>query len=174
MRKLFLTLTVLLFLACSKNDDNQDYKTTLPEATQTGVVMFACYVDGKAYISKGYGQVTCFYQWVDGRQHFIVSGDFDNNYLALISVGGGVIEQGMKYSLKSSESGYAGSATFVLDEVFARGSETNMKYTGELTITTLNMEKEIVSGTFWYDIENPYTGEKVEIREGRFDTHFSQ
>ncbi|WP_338157225.1 hypothetical protein [Avrilella dinanensis] len=43
-----------------------------------------------------------------------------------------------------------------------------------MTITRFDIDEEIVSGTFWFDLENPWTGETIEIREGRFDTHFSQ
>jgi hypothetical protein len=39
-----------------------------------------------------------------------------------------------------------------------------------MTITKLDIENQIVSGTFWLDVENPFTGETIEIREGRFDT----
>ena len=51
---------------------------------------------------------------------------------------------------------------------------TNSTYTGEMTITKFDLTTEIVSGTFWFDVQNPWTGEKIEVREGRFDTHFSQ
>ena len=51
---------------------------------------------------------------------------------------------------------------------------TNSTYSGEMTITRFDIDEEIVSGTFWFDLKNPWTGEIIEIREGRFDTHFSQ
>lgn len=51
---------------------------------------------------------------------------------------------------------------------------TDGTYTGELTITKLDYTNNIVSGTFWFDLKHPATGETVKIREGRFDTHFTQ
>lgn len=45
-------------------------------------------------------------------------------------------------------------------------------HTGELTITKLDFENNIVSGTFWYDIEDTQ-GVIHQIREGRFDMHFT-
>ncbi|MGV7108177.1 DUF6252 family protein, partial [Flavobacterium sp. U410] len=51
---------------------------------------------------------------------------------------------------------------------------TNQEDTGELTITKLDFTNHIVSGTFWFNITNPYTGERIEIREGRFDTLFTE
>jgi len=44
---------------------------------------------------------------------------------------------------------------------------------GKLTITKLDFEKRIVSGIFWFDLQHPITGERIEIREGRFDTLFT-
>uniref|UniRef100_UPI003899E6B3 DUF6252 family protein n=1 Tax=Tenacibaculum tangerinum TaxID=3038772 RepID=UPI003899E6B3 len=53
-------------------------------------------------------------------------------------------------------------------------SHTSANYTGELTITRFDLTNKIVSGTFWFDIKHPTTGATVEIREGRFDTLFTQ
>ena len=61
-----------------------------------------------------------------------------------------------------------------LDVNIFESSFTNQEYTGELIITKLDFNNQIVSGTFWFDLENPFTGERVEIREGRFDTLFTQ
>ena len=61
-----------------------------------------------------------------------------------------------------------------LDVNIFESSFTNQEYTGKLIITKLDFENQIVSGIFWFDLENPFTGERVEIREGRFDTLFTQ
>jgi len=42
-------------------------------------------------------------------------------------------------------------------------------YKGEMTITKLDMENQIISGTFWFDVRDPKTGETREVRDGRFD-----
>ena len=39
--------------------------------------------------------------------------------------------------------------------------------------TRLDEVKQIVSGTFWFDAVND-KGEKVEVREGRFDMIFTK
>lgn len=44
---------------------------------------------------------------------------------------------------------------------------------GELTITHLDEERQIVSGTFWFDAVNKQ-GEKVQVREGRFDMRYTR
>ena len=44
-----------------------------------------------------------------------------------------------------------------------------LTYKGEMTITKLDMEIQIISGTFWFDVQDPKTGETREVRDGRFD-----
>jgi len=48
---------------------------------------------------------------------------------------------------------------------------TNAVNTGELKITKLDPSESIISGTFWFDAVNA-AGEKVEIRQGRFDWNY--
>ena len=76
---LFITACMLTLLtACNKDDDNPEkdpgnFQTPLPEATQAGAGMFACYVDGKAYIAKG-NNVTAFYQYYMGQYGLTIRG----------------------------------------------------------------------------------------------------
>ena len=85
------------------------------------------------------------------------------------------IEEGETLYLNESKVGNAwAGGQFVLDITDYKSSETDQNNTGELVITKFDLEENIVSGTFWFDMENPYTGEIVEIREGRFDTYFTQ
>ena len=51
-------------------------------------------------------------------------------------------------------------------------AETNQNYTGQLIITKFDIENQIVSGTFWMNLQHPITGDTVKITEGRFDTRF--
>ncbi len=53
-------------------------------------------------------------------------------------------------------------------------SNTSQIYSGQLTVTKLDFTNNIISGTFRMDLVNPYTNEIVEIRDGRFDTLFTQ
>ncbi|WGH75368.1 hypothetical protein P8625_15040 [Tenacibaculum tangerinum] len=85
------------------------------------------------------------------------------------------ISQGETLQLLESISGNAsGSGFFSISSTQGEGSETDSRYTGELTITKFDFTNKIVSGTFWFDIKHPTTGATVEIREGRFDTLFTQ
>ena len=50
-------------------------------------------------------------------------------------------------------------------------SYTNSIKKGELTITRVDLQNSIISGTFWFDAINT-DNEVVEIREGRFDWNY--
>lgn len=181
------TLTLLfsslfLLLACNKDDDPTPTPVNpadqLPPATQTGEVMLACTVNGVPYITKGYDQVTSYYQWVNGGYGFIIAGRKETDLMWQITIGNSgnaPIEQGKTYPLNSNNPGhYGGGKVIGGPDNHLNSSVTNTTYTGELTITKFDLQNEIVSGTFWFDIENPWTGKKIEVRNGRFDTHFSQ
>jgi len=45
---------------------------------------------------------------------------------------------------------------------------TKDNFKGELVITFFDSEKNIISGTFWFDAVNS-EGEVIEVRDGRFD-----
>jgi flagellar basal body rod protein FlgG len=49
--------------------------------------------------------------------------------------------------------------------------KTTSTITGELKITNHNFDKAILSGTFWFDAINS-KGEKIQVREGRFDMEY--
>lgn len=84
-----------------------------------------------------------------------------------------ILEEKMRYILtnidskKSAEFSIIGGMAGVPDENY----NTSQNYIGELHITKLDKEKNIISGTFWFDAVNEQ-GKKVEIREGRFDMKF--
>lgn len=165
----FLALTLLL-AACNKNDDDGS-NDDLPSATQTGENIFACKVDGKSFIHKG-SLINCFYQYVDGEYYFGISGENKSRDISTISFGTTkrTIAEDMKLTLiEPSEGNASASAFFWTTDVSGITSETNSEYTGELHITKFDPENQIVSGTFWFDVQHPVTGERVEIREGRFD-----
>ena len=52
--------------------------------------------------------------------------------------------------------------------IYAGSIITYTSITGELKITKFDEINKIASGTFWFDAEND-KGEKVEVRDGRFD-----
>ena len=64
-----------------------------------------------------------------------------------------------------------GGISFVYepDIPYQLNTTDGINYQGEFTITKLDMETQIISGTFWFDVKDPKTGETRKVREGRFD-----
>jgi len=177
MKKLFLLLFTTIFLNSCNRDDNKN--NTLPPVTQTGIGTFACYVNGKAFVDKSGGYFNCYYQLVDGGYYFMVGGtlkkgNVEGVYGINIGTMNKTISENETFHLIERQEGNAwGGGGFSLPSVNYTHLTTSIEYTGELTITKLDFEKRIVSGTFWFDIPHPVTGERIEIREGRFDTLFT-
>jgi hypothetical protein len=178
MRKLVFLLTISLTLSCCNSDDDNNAQNPidqLPPETQTGENTFGCLLDGEVFIpGGGTNPLDSVYQFVNGGYYFSVQGnkrDSENNLLT-ISIGVLNIEltQGTTYQLLENEDGNA-TARFLISTLSNYTSSNN---SGELTITKLDTENQIVSGTFWFDVIHPLTGEIVEIREGRFDMQYTQ
>ncbi|MFV0572247.1 MAG: hypothetical protein ACK5M1_07445 [Xanthomarina gelatinilytica] len=176
MKNLLFLLTITLTLSCCNKDDDNNTET-LPPATQTGAGTFACKVNGQNFIDTSGGYFNCFYQFTGGEYYFGIQGSDTVGMITSVGLGTDKkqIEQGGVYQLIEPTDGNANGGTGITQSVSSGTiSYTNSQYTGELTITKLDFTNNIVSGTFWFDVENPYTGETVEIREGRFDTLFTQ
>ena len=172
MKKLLVLLTVALTISCcNKDDDNTE---TLPPATQTGAGTFACKVNGTSYIDTSGGYFNCFYQLVDGDYYFGISGEDENNILRVIALASNAfeIEEGLQYTLTCDEpNNHYGEVGFTNQLVNSNTCNSNY---GSMIISKLDFINNIVSGTFEFDIVHPNTGETIEIREGRFDTLFTQ
>ncbi len=85
------------------------------------------------------------------------------------------IATGETYSLLEVIDGNAwGSGSFKNGNTNSISSNTNQEFTGKLKITKFDFATNIISGTFWFDLKNPINGETTKIREGRFDTFFTQ
>lgn len=183
MKKTILLLLATLLMSCNDDDDQGPPSTPLsqlPPATQTGANTFGCLLDGQVFKPGFYhNSYQCFYQLVDGEYYFWVdaSNKKIKNVLRAISIGTEKlpISQGQSLSLYDRINGncfggyFVGNqATGVIEDYY-----TSTENTGELKITKLDFTKNIVSGTFWYDIKDDQ-GVIHQIREGRFDMKFTQ
>ena len=177
MKKLCLLFFTAIALSCCDNDDNKP-KTELeklPPATQTGANTFGCLLDGKAFLpGSGINPLDCVYQYVDDGYYFALQANKRDELNNRISIAIGTInlqlQQGFTYNLfENSEGNATGLYSYATNHNYT--STTNF---GELTITKLDEVNHIVSGTFWFDIPHPVTGETIQIREGRFDTLFTE
>ncbi|MES2545286.1 MAG: hypothetical protein V4548_10400 [Bacteroidota bacterium] len=172
---IFLCFVILTLSSCDKDD----HKTInpidlLPPATQTGANKVGCLLDGKAFIPSHYNNATnCFYQFVDGDYYFVMAFGNEDDSFNLTDLGVGTrkkpIQEGETYDLYELNDGNTyGAYTY---NGFMP-SYTSHTHTGKLTITKLDRINYIVSGTFWYDVEDTY-GVVHHITDGRFDFHYT-
>ena len=93
----------------------------------------------------------------------------DNPSIPLI-VWGQALEEEKTYTLASERKVGAAFASYSYGSALnVREFNTTSGLRGELYIKKIN--KDIVSGTFWFDAIAS-TGEKVEVRSGSFDVSF--
>jgi hypothetical protein len=179
---LVLILTVLALNSCSNNDDNKPStpKTELeklPPATQNGANTAGCLVNGKAFLPKGFipGDNPLGYQ--DGLNFALSIGERKNDIIKSVFVfsSNQTLEVGIIYQLgENNNNGNSKYGVYSIDAVPPPSPDyytTNNIIVGELKITHHDFNNAILSGTFWFDAVNS-NGEKVEVREGRFDRHY--
>ncbi|WP_299211403.1 hypothetical protein [uncultured Dokdonia sp.] len=174
---LLFTLLTITVSSCKNDDDNTPPIEQLPEATQEGLGTFGCLINGQAFVETGTFFNT-FYQQVDGEFFFGITGEFEDKNPSAIAMGTNqrTIEEGETLNLKLNESGNAYARVFFSpsENNFQSAFTDEQENTGTLTITKLDFENGIVSGTFEMNMIDPFTGEVVTITEGRFDTLFTQ
>lgn len=177
---LFFISTMMSF--CSRDNDRPKTELEkLPPATHTGANTAGCLVNGIAFLPKGYippGNLQCNYN--DGANFSlfigerIMQGSTDNSRsIYVFSYNQNLHDNvGVTFPLTeygpNSKSGKFVTYSADLGEIHY---ETTSEVTGELKITYFNYSQAIISGTFWYDAINS-NGQKVEVRDGRFDMHF--
>ena len=177
---LFIAITTTGFAIMSCNSCK---KNVLPPITDTGANTFGCLVDGKVFRPGGAqlsgGSLQCNYQFFNNSYYFGLAGRNQTGGNLLTSVGIYTdslrIFEGNKLSLKLRDKGNPSGSYFKAIsayqyELYSTGNNLN---TGELWIKKLDTINQIVSGTFWFDAVNA-NGQKVQIREGRFDVRYTR
>jgi hypothetical protein len=174
---LWLLVLALTTFSCN-NDDDSDVAPIdqLPEATQTGRGIFGALVDGEAFVETN-NFFNTFYQQVDGEFFFGLTAEFDNQNPIAITLGTlnrSISQNETLMLIDRVDSNAWGGALFSPSTNDTMLGKTDSVNTGVLTITKLDFENNIISGTFEMTVVNPYTNQLVEITEGRFDTLFTQ
>ncbi len=177
---LFILSLFLILFGCTNDDDTTTANPVdqLPPATQNGANTVGCLVNGVALLPAGGGltpNTICQYPLINGEYFFNV-GFFNSNISpsksVIIFVEKTALQQGETYILnKELDDTPGGGGEFYLSAGNVDSFFTSSENTGELTISYLNPQQSIISGTFWFDAKNE-DGEIVEIREGRFDMHY--
>ena len=183
-----LLLALFTTLIAGKCRKEKTLLEQLPPETQTGTNTFGCLVNGQVFKPGGAlltgGSLTSNYQYlntgINGGYYFRLSGvkGSGNNQTSVgLFTDSLKIQEGLKYLLDSSEKGkvYAHYSNLTngptQNEWFYETKKIN--FGGELWIKKLDTINQIVSGTFWFDAVNA-NGQKVEVREGRFDVHYTR
>ncbi|HEX8428398.1 hypothetical protein [Hymenobacter sp.] len=179
MRKLLLYASFLLLTQCSKCKDNDPTpEAQLPPATQTGAGTFGCLLNGEPWTPKGN----------DGRENFRITYDpgYAGGSLSIrayrypapsntgphqyINLGGDRISQTGSYPLVlvgDRKVFYTDTGkTFPCDYY---GEVPDVSYRrGTLTITRLDLQAGVISGTFSFTLYKPGC-DSIKVTQGRFD-----
>jgi hypothetical protein len=172
MKKLLFSFFVLLTFISSKCEDDTPKNPIdlLPPATQIGANTFGCLVDGEAFtpdrrplsFTKGYVPIE------DGYALEIKTTRYTGSDLVGIGL---IVEDSFlneqKYSLEDNISGNSSGLYIALSQ----NNYTSSRYTGELSISKHDSINYIISGTFWFDVQD-HKGVVHQIREGRFDIKY--
>jgi len=170
----FLLLIAVVFISSNCKKEKQ-----LPPETQTGAGTFGCLVDGKLFRPKGpiFGGpiLSCAYQFINGGYYFqlVAANKGDVNYNIGLFTDSLEIKQGITLVLKNENVPGEAYGLYSISKI--QGStiyHTNAIHTGEITIKKFDETNRIVSGTFWFDAVNS-SGEKVQVRDGRFDLKYT-
>ena len=169
----FIVLSFLILLvSCKKEKIGID---GLPPTTQTGKQTLGCLVNGALFTPKtslfsNTPALEANYYFWDGSYNLTISANrkIKDNLLSIdINTIGILIKEGMTIPLTDGSMGGA-IGSYTNYSAVNMGFKTNNQFKGELKITRFDEINHIISGTFWFDGEDS-KGEKVEVREGRFD-----
>ncbi len=180
---------VLLFIiasvtACKKHTVTPvNQLSLLPPATQTGARTFGCLINGQAFVPGNQSilegpDLQCDYEYVGGGYYFEVkcSNRYSDGSYKLLGVETDSLTISTGQYLKLTGSPTAGFAGGAYDIFSSSGNfyySTFPTLTGLLTITKLDSIKQIVSGTFYFNVLNN-VGDTVKITNGRFDMPYTR
>jgi hypothetical protein len=187
-----LSLISLLFLfafgSCKKQKPSNPIDQ-LPPATQTGANTFGCLVNGEAVVIHAlFGDVSpefgCQYQLTYNSiagYVFGVSGTDKVDGCHFKSVGlqlDSVQVQVSTYSLTTGRVIYGKIGWVNIANGCAPSPllmyTTDSAFTGQVAITHFDQQKQIVSGTFYFDAVERPSGDTVHVTDGRFDMIYTQ
>jgi len=165
--------SLLLLSASCKKEKSKNPIDDLPPATQTGANTFGCLVNGKAFLPKGSGLggpiLLTQYVYDNGIYTLYISAfnKINNNHKTISIEIKNIVLSNNTINILNNDSIKRGEY-YTINSSLIDSYKTNSTNTGKLIVTYWDYNKGIISGTFSFDAVNA-TGEKVEIREGRFD-----
>jgi len=166
---------VSMLTAC-QSCKKQVEPTTLPPETQTGANTFACKVNGSLWLPNGRanqfsGNLRAIYDetFQGGNLSISAYSEKDKTKVS-IQVSSNMNSVGeYEYSMPN------GSIAFLYSDlrlncVWETDNKNNSLSQGKVIITKLDKFSRIISGTFYFTIENSCG--KIEVTDGRFDLKF--
>lgn len=171
MKHLLLTIApALLLTQCQKTDP--DPASQLPPATQTGANTFGCLVNGQVWTPAGYDGTSNYSISVDptyrGGNVDIRAYRYTNKLAQSFIFGGDDIPQVGTYSLNTNP-----RSIFFTDMHLASACQDfdgslGQYRRGTLTITRLDLQSGIISGTFAFTLAKSGC-DTIKVTQGCFD-----
>jgi len=174
-----LSMACLLFAcACTKEEIEN-----LPPATQTGANTFGCLVNGKAFVSSkepqvGRGFPAGMIYPLTLTKSYSEEGVVNNIRIEGRSFGIGYIYIYIYDELSVEEKSYSidvaeGFSSFYpnysfMSVIYLRGYYYSQENSGSITLTRVDHENRIYSGTFSAELKRE-DGRTIRVTEGRFD-----
>jgi hypothetical protein len=156
----------------------------LPAATQTGANTFGCLVNGQAFLphSNSFlsGSYQCNYIYTNGGYYFLVnaSNSSTTNYIYSISLSTNALPISEGQTIKLQNNGVAGKACGLYGYLYGTSPtdyETTTVVGGQIFINNFDQNKQIVSGTFFFNAINlSNSKDTIHVTDGRFDMKYTQ
>lgn len=174
MKNLFFALSfVICFTNCKKTPPTStDNPYGLPNISQSCENTFGCLANGDLFLAETgilYPTLICNYWFPNygssGHSFYLSAKQKGNSIydLTIISLKKAVTIGEFDFGAPEVEGAFSAQ---IYDMKNIYRTEANNK--GKIKIIKLDEVKQILSGTFWFDAVND-KGEKLEVREGRFD-----
>ncbi|RIH65997.1 hypothetical protein D1164_06950 [Mariniphaga sediminis] len=172
----FLLINLLIFILFAAGScEKENEEPQLPPITQTGAGTFGCLVNGKVWNSEpllfGSPLGASNNQWEDRRWIIDAVG---KGYTIILEICRDSVIKGestLKGSFESDEDCSNGIVHFKNYASQTASFQTTYDDFGKIYISRFDTINQIISGTFYFDAVNS-SGEKIEIRDGRFDVKF--
>ena len=174
-RRLPLYLSLLLLTQCSKCKDDVAPLDQLPPATQTGANTFGCLVNGQAWTPKGYNGFSNYSVSYDQnpmggvldihtyRIYGNATSETQNLVLFITQISGVG-----RYSLRNNQQTRASFHDVKSSCYWSSRDNATTYYDGKLTITRLDLQAGVISGTFEFTLAK-HGCDTIRITQGRFD-----
>ncbi len=169
---LFALAALLGLSQCKKHDP--DPLEQLPPATQTGANTFGCLVNGKPWTPKGYNgssNYSIIYEPNLNNGNFdLITYMYHNSSKNLQSISLNIISNTKigSHSLQSNRNTRAVFSNTSNNCYWSSRDSATTYRRGTLTITRLDLQAGIISGTFAFTLYQPGC-DTIRVTQGRFD-----